>query len=209
MIRVIDHANRLRYRETLDRQFRFRHEIFVRERGWTDFDKDGEYEVDQYDNEKTVYHVALDDNEKVIGCFRLYPTLDPHMTSEVFPQLVDGQLLQRSDVLEMTRISVARDRRHGNTYYELLTGLQEYGLQQGLSGVIAIIRLFRMPVVQNAGFSVHPLGMPQEIDGETLIAVKFDIDEPSLDRIRRTAQVNGSVLEDPDRMPARVFKKAS
>ncbi len=117
MIRVIDHANRLRYREnSLDRQFRFRHEIFVRERGWTDFDKDGEYEVDQYDNEKTVYHVALDDNEKVIGWNRpSYPTLDPHMTSEVLPQ---SRRWAASPAPRMrwrcTPTPVARDRRHGN-----------------------------------------------------------------------------------------------
>jgi acyl-homoserine lactone synthase len=196
MIRVIDHANRLRYRDTLDRQFRFRHEIFVRERGWTDFDQDGKYEVDQYDNEKTIYHVALDDSENVIGCFRLYPTLAPHMISEIFPHLLDGPMIERPDVMEITRISVARDKRHGNTYYELLTGLQEYGLQQGLSAVTAVIRLFRMPVVQTAGFKVHPLGLPQEIDGETLVAVQFDIDEESLERIRRTANVNGPVLEE-------------
>jgi acyl-homoserine lactone synthase len=198
MIRVIDGASSLRYRETLERQFRFRHEIFVRERGWTDFDQDGKYEVDQYDNEKTIYHVALDDNENVTGCFRLYPTTSPHMISEIFPYLVEGAVPERSDIFEMTRISVARDKRHGNTYYELLAGLQEYGLAQGLSAVTAIIRLFRMPVVQMAGFTVHPLGLPKEVDGETLVAVKFDIDEESLERIRVTAKVTGSIFEgDP------------
>ena len=60
MIRVIDQANQLRYRDTLERQFRFRHDIFVKERGWTAFDQDGRYEVDQYDNENTIYVVALD-----------------------------------------------------------------------------------------------------------------------------------------------------
>ncbi|MBB5049281.1 acyl-homoserine lactone synthase [Rhodopseudomonas rhenobacensis] len=194
MIRVIDQANQLRYRETLERQFRFRHEIFVKERGWTAFEQDGRYEVDQYDNEKTIYVVALDD-ERVVGCFRLYPTQAPHMISEVFSYLVDGPVPQRSDLLEMTRISVSRDKRGGGTYYELLTGLQEYGLQQGLSAVTAVIRSFRMSVVQDAGFRVHPLGLPREVEGETLIAVMFEIGEDSLERIRRTAGITGPVLE--------------
>ncbi|HEY0329054.1 MAG TPA: acyl-homoserine-lactone synthase [Rhodopseudomonas sp.] len=195
MIRVIDQANQLRYRETLERQFCFRHEIFVKERGWTAFEQDGRYEVDQYDNENTIYVVALDDDERVIGCFRLYPTQAPHMLSEVFSYLVDGPVPQRSDVLEMTRISVSRDKRGGRTYYELLTGLQEYGLQQGLSAVSAVIRSFRMSVVQDAGFRVHPLGLPREVNGETLIAVTFEIGEDSLERIRHTAGVTGPVLE--------------
>ena len=204
MIRVIDQASRLRYRETLDLHFRFCHEIFVRERGWTDFEKDGQYEVDQYDNEKTIYHVALDDKENVTGCFRLYPTTSPHMISEVFPHLVDGAILERPDVFEISRISIARNKRHGNTYYQLLAGLQEYGLQEGLSAVTAVIMLHRMPVVQAAGFTVHPLGLPKEVGGEMVLAVRFDIDEESLSRVRRTAQVTGSVLESnqPGRRPS-------
>ena len=205
MIRVIDQANQLRYRDTLEGQFRFRHDIFVKERGWTAFDQDGRYEVDQYDNEKTVYVVALDD-ERVVGCFRLYPTDAPHMLSEVFPYLVEGPVPQRSDFMEMTRISVSRDRRHSGTYYQLLAGLQEYGLQHGLTAVTAVIRLFRMPVVQNAGFKVHPLGLPRDVDGETLVAVMFEIDEESLVRIRRTAGVTGPVLE-PTIQPAHSLRR--
>ncbi|ABD86273.1 acyl-homoserine-lactone synthase [Rhodopseudomonas palustris] len=205
MIRVIDQANQLRYREILERQFRFRHEIFVKERGWTDFEKDGRYEVDQYDNEKTVYVVALDD-ERVIGCFRLYPTQAPHMLSEVFSYLVDGAVPQRSDMLEMTRMSVSRDRRGGSTYYELLAGLQEYGLQQGLCAVTAVIRSFRMPVVQDAGFRVHPLGLPREVNGETLMAVMFEIGEDSLERVRRTAGIGVPVLE-PIPQPAGALQR--
>ncbi len=93
-----------------------------------------------------------------------------------------------------------------------MTGLQEYGSATGgllggdreLSGCSAC-RSFRTPASM-----VHPLGLLQEIDGgETLVAVKFDIDEPSLERIRRTAQVNGPLLEDPDRVAARVLQESA
>ncbi|MBI3699105.1 MAG: GNAT family N-acetyltransferase [Afipia sp.] len=195
MIRVIDHANGLRYRETLDRYFRFRHEIFVRERAWTDFEMDGQYEVDQYDNEKTIYHVALDDKENVTGCFRLYPTTSPHMISEAFPHLVEGAILERPDVFEISRISIAPKRRHGKPYYELLTGLQEYGLQEGLSAVTAVILLHKMPIIQSAGFTVYPLGLPKKVGGKMVIAIRFDIDEETLSRVRCVAKTSDSVLE--------------
>ena len=45
--------------------------------------KDG-IERDAYDNPATIYLLALDDG-RVVGGQRLYPTLLPHMMSEVFP----------------------------------------------------------------------------------------------------------------------------
>ncbi len=195
MIRVIDRSNREQFADTLEEQFRFRHAIFVQERGWTAFEQDGRYEVDQYDNEKTIYFVALDDDARVTGCFRLYPSTSPYMLSEHFPHLIDGSPPSQPDIFEMTRISVARDRRGSGTYQRLLAGLQEYCLEEGITGAAALIRLHRMPAVQMAGFDVRPLGLPQMVDGEQLIAVMFDINQKSLERARDAGKITGPVLE--------------
>src|SRR5437588_12369221 len=103
MIRLIDRTNFHFFPRTMDQLFRVRHSVFVKEKGWIEFDQDGIYEKDQYDNGEAIYAVALDDYDNAIGCFRLYPTVLPHMLSEQFPHLVDGEVLRRTDVLELTR----------------------------------------------------------------------------------------------------------
>lgn len=195
MIRVIDQANKLRYRETFDRLARFRHDIFVKECGWKDFDVDGEREADDYDDENAVYAVSLAGDDRVVGCFRLYPTTEPHMLADAFAYLVEGQVPQQSDVIELTRLAVARDKRDGRAYQEIFAGLQEYGLQEGYIGATAVIRSHRMPVVQGVGITVHPLGLPRDVEGEKLIAVLYEINEASLARVRSVGGIEGSVLE--------------
>jgi acyl-homoserine lactone synthase len=194
MIRVIDRSNRDRFRRTLDQQFRMRRDVFVAERGWKDFDR-GAYEMDQYDTEDAVYLVSLDARDAVIGGMRLYPTLKPHLMSETFAHMVDGPIPQRCDIMELTRFALAADARNSRTYCELFLGLLEYGLGEGLSGTMALMRTLRIPVIQNLGMTVRPLGLPQDIDGEPQTAVLIEMSEDSLARVRRSAGRSESVLE--------------
>lgn len=195
MIRIIDQASRLRYRETLDKHFRLRHDIFVKELGWKDFDVDGEREQDPYDDGNAVYCVSLAANDRVVGCLRLYPSTEPHMLSEVFDYLVEGPVPEQSDVVEMTRLAIARDKRLGPTYYEMFAGLQEYCLEEGFVGATAVIKANRVPVVQSAGMIVHPLGLPRDVEGDKLIAVMYEINEGSLADLRKNGGLTGPVLE--------------
>lgn len=93
MIEIIHSGNASQFEDLLDKQFRLRHEIFVGERGWSNFNVDGVHEKDQYDDDAAIYLVAADGAGSVAGGFRLYPTVLPHMLSEHFPQLIDGALI--------------------------------------------------------------------------------------------------------------------
>jgi hypothetical protein len=125
MIRVIDKANVRLFARTMDQLFRVRHSVFVEEKGWREFERDGLFEKDQFDTEDATYVVALDEHCDAIGCFRLYPTVLPHMISEVFPNLVEGEVLRRSDVLELTRFHLSKPKRRAREYLELLTAIPE------------------------------------------------------------------------------------
>jgi acyl-homoserine lactone synthase len=195
MIRVIDKASFHLFARTMDQLFRIRHSVFVEEKGWRQFDRDGIFEKDQFDTEDAVYVVALDEHGDAIGCFRLYPTVLPHMISEVFPNLVEGEVLRRSDVLELTRFHLSRPKRHAREYLELLTAIPEIGLELGLSGFTAIVRTLRIPVMQTAGLSITPTGLPVDVDGESHVSVLFEVSESSLARINRTRGSTRSVFE--------------
>lgn len=198
MIRLIDKSNRTQYPYLLDRFFRFRHDIFVRERGWTEFDRASLYETDQYDNQHAVYLIAVDDAEEVIGCCRLSPSTSPTLTQDHFSFLVEGAVPQRSDILDLTRFAVKKGSRGSRTYPELLAGVVEYCLEQGAIGATSVIRTFRMPLLQAAGMSLRPLGLPQTHQEENLVAVMFEASEEIASRAYTQAHLRGPVLHrDP------------
>jgi acyl-homoserine lactone synthase len=196
MIRVIDRTNCHQYIRTLDQHFRLRHEIFVKERGWKDFERNGIYEKDQYDNDNATYLISIDDQENVVGSFRLYPTVLPHMLSEQFSALIEGAVLQRIDILEMTRLAICRNQRGTHTYFELFLALQEYCLEQGVSGATNLVRTHRIPVVQKAGMNITPLGLSREIGGEMCTPALLEISEEILKRMRKVAGITETVMED-------------
>lgn len=197
MFQVLDQTNKHRFPEVMHNQFRLRHEVFVQEKGWKEFET-GDYETDNYDNDSAVYFAALEGVDTVVAGFRLYPTSLPHMISEEFPHLVEGAVIHRPDVMEWTRFAISRERRRGTTYSELLAAMQEYGLREGLSGVTAVIRAHRIRAMQAAGCSVLPLGLPQDIGGESCVALFFEVSEKVLDQIRYAGKLSGPVLKFDD-----------
>src|SRR5690242_3396659 len=82
-IHVIARENQHIYKYQLEEYFRLRHEVFVEERGWRDLHRPDGREIDVYDNGDAVYLLAID-QDRVVGGQRLYPTVLPHMLSEVF-----------------------------------------------------------------------------------------------------------------------------
>jgi len=196
MIRVVHQGNRSHFNELMDRQFRLRHEVFVKERGWTGLEVDGAYEKDQYDNESATYLIAADDRGAVAGGFRLYPTTLPHMLTEQFPTLVEGSIPRRTDMLELTRFAMRKTERRSRHYFELLVAIQEYGLAEGLAGYTSVISPLRLPILQGFGFEIEPLGLPQSIDGDAAMAVFFTVSEAGLARVRKAANIDLSVLDE-------------
>jgi len=195
MIRVVDNTNFHLFPRTIDQLFRVRHSVFVEEKGWKQFERDGIYEKDQYDTDDATYVVALDNLDNVIGCFRLYPTVMPHMLSEQFPHLVQGKVIRRTDILELTRFHLCKTNRQSSPYLELLTAVPEIGLELRLSGFTALVRTLRIPVMLAAGLLITPTGLPVLIDGESHMSVLFEVSEKCLARINKTRGSTLSVFE--------------
>ncbi|MBI3699101.1 MAG: GNAT family N-acetyltransferase [Afipia sp.] len=172
-----------------------RHQIFVEELGWKQFEVDGVYEKDRYDNEHAIHIVSINSQERVIGYCRLYPTTLPHMLSEVFPMYVEGPVPQRSDIFELTRGGVARDCRGGSTHAEVFAGAHEYCEMQGASAITSFVRAFRLPYFQAEGMKITPLGIPADCNGELLAAVSLEVSESVIQEMWRRAGFPGSVLE--------------
>jgi acyl-homoserine lactone synthase len=184
MIHVISAANRHLYEDILERHFRIRHDIFVDERRWETLRKPDKREIDSYDNEDTIYLLALE-GRRVVGGHRLYPTAKPTMMSEIFPHLADVRgFPSHPSIWEWSRYFVVRDRRDGNLNLQLMAAVQEFCLAEGIMQISAIMETWWLPRFQEAGFVVAPLGLPALVEDAWTMAALIDISQDTLRTIR-------------------------
>jgi acyl-homoserine lactone synthase len=192
-IHVITRDNRQLYADHLQACFRLRHDIFVGERGWDDLRRPDGRDLDGFDNDHTIYLLAID-GDRVVGGQRLYPTLLPHMISDVFPHLASRGVPRAPTILEWTRYFVVKERRMGRTDCRLLAALQEFCLAEGITDVTAVVEMWWLPRWHQSGFRVKPLGLPAMVQGQPCIAASVGISEESLDSVRRLGGLKGSCL---------------
>src|SRR5690606_9106503 len=105
-----------------------------------DLDREDGLEIDQFDHEEAVHHLAIRDGE-LAGYQRMLPTTRPHLLTEVLTDLYEGQPPSGPNVWELTRYVVAagyRDGRRGvsSVGSELIAGFVEWALPRGIDQVI-------------------------------------------------------------------------
>jgi acyl-homoserine lactone synthase len=180
MIHIISAANRHLYEDILEEHFRIRHDIFVEERRWETLRKPDKREVDSFDNEDTIYLLALE-GRRVIGGHRLYPTTKPSMMSEIFPHLADVRGYPSDPLIwEWSRYFIVRDRRDGNLNLQLMAAVQEFCLAEGIEKISAIMETWWLPRFQEAGFVVAPLGLPALVENAWTMAALIDVSRDTL-----------------------------
>lgn len=180
MIHVISAANHHLYEDVLEEHFRIRHDIFVEERQWETLRKPDKREVDSFDNEDTIYLLALE-GRRVIGGHRLYPTTKPSMMSEIFPHLAEVRGCPSDPLVwEWSRYFIVRNRRDGNLNLRLMAAVQEFCLAEGIAKISAIMETWWLPRFQEAGFVVTPLGLPALVENAWTMAALIDVSRDTL-----------------------------
>lgn len=180
MIHIISAANHHLYEDVLEAHFRIRHDIFVEERRWETLRKPDKREVDRFDNEDTIYLLALE-GRRVIGGHRLYPTTKPSMMSEIFPHLAEVRGCPSDPLIwEWSRYFIVRNRRDGNLNLRLMAAVQEFCLAEGIAKISAIMETWWLPRFQEAGFVVAPLGLPALVENAWTMAALIDVSRDTL-----------------------------
>ena len=180
MIHVISAANHHLYEDVLEEHFRIRHDIFVEERQWETLRKPDKREVDSFDNEDTIYLLALE-GRRVVGGHRLYPTTKPSMMSEIFPHLAEVRGYPSDPLVwEWSRYFIVRNRRDGNLNLRLMAAVQEFCLAEGIAKISAIMETWWLPRFQEAGFVVTPLGLPALVENAWTMAALIDVSRETL-----------------------------
>lgn len=196
-LHVIGDENRHLYQDVLEDYWRTRHDIYVGERRWLDLAKPDCREIDQFDTSATIYLMALEDR-RVVGSHRLVPTTEPTLMSELFPFLSLKGIIRRSDVYELSRVFVVKDRRgekaHPRIESIVMAGTMEYGLLRGLSQFTIVMETWWLPRFQQMGWNPRPMGLPVDINGMSCTAVTVDVTEEAWRETCEGRSVDGSVL---------------
>ncbi len=186
---------------------RLRHKVFVEEMGWESLRKPDGLEVDQFDHEDAIHHVAMRDG-CVVGYQRMLPTTQPHLLTDVMPEICQVENPVGPDIYELTRYCVApgcRDGRRGMSTVgsELIAGLVEWGLATGNRK--AIIEFEPMWVLRalQLQFLAQPLGYQHQIGNQQIVATLLTFNERTLNTIRTARGSHEPVTHWPSAQAAR------
>jgi acyl homoserine lactone synthase len=159
---------------------RLRKHFFVDSLGW-DIPHDDEFEMDQYDNPKASYSLAMKDGE-VVGGVRVMPTTAKWGThSYMLRDAFHGKLIDiPSDVLseeilsptvwEGTRIVVSdkltTHRVRAQCLSTIMDGMIDLVASQGGERIMALCPLAMMRALRKRGYDVGTVGNPHQNVGD-------------------------------------------
>jgi N-acyl-L-homoserine lactone synthetase len=163
----------------LKNMFASRKRVFVDLLKWNVPVLDGQFEIDQFDDEHAVYLIVADDDGRHLASARLLPSVRPHILGDLFPTLADHAVPIGIDTWEITRFCLdraltARERRDARD--ALVVGLVEHALSAGIARYTAIAGIGWVQQILAFGWECWPLGVARELDGETLAALEIHID---------------------------------
>jgi N-acyl-L-homoserine lactone synthetase len=199
MVDVVTANNRHKFQEVVDAMHHDRKRIFVDSLKWNVPVVDGKFEVDQFDNADAVYLLALDETKKVhLGSVRLLPTTKPHLMDTVFPMLCDNGVPRGEDIWEITRFCTAPHLRGRQTWMAqsyLAVAMVEFGLLYGINRYTCLAETSFLSTVMAIGWECEPLGLPKEVNGETVGALLIKITPATLQLFRTKMGWRYPVLE--------------
>lgn len=204
MIDFVTAAERTRFAEPLRGMHFDRKRVFVDKLGWEVPVLDGAYEIDEFDNERAVYLLALDaDKRRHLGSIRLLPTTGPHLLSEVFADLCDGAPPRGPDIWEITRYCTSPDVEDPRPIRgQLMMSVVEFALLHGISRYTAVTHMGFMSQVLAIGWECEPLGLPRQIGSQTLGALSIRISPATLAALRAKSVRHAREIDAMSARPA-------
>ena len=198
MVNVVTSYNRLNFREPLNAMHRDRKKIFVDGLKWNIPVVDGEYEIDQFDNDDAIYLVAMDaKRERHLGSVRLLPSTGPHLLGDVFPELCANGVPRADDIWEITRLCTApyKDVDPKLVRRRIATALCEFGLLYGIRQYTCVSHIQWLSHMLAIGWECEMLGEPRAVNNEVIGAMAINITPATLQLFRQKMGSRTPVLQ--------------
>lgn len=199
MIFTIRDASRVAEQATLQSMFSDRKTLFVDLFGWDIPVVEDRFEIDQFDDDDTVYLIAVDDAGSHDASLRLLRTDRPHMLDTLFPHLCPLGVPVGPSIWESTRLCLPQ--RHGavrrrELRNQLISAMVDFALLNGIDCYTGVLpEAFRNEVV-TMGWRAELLGPAIRIPGGPIGAFAAHISSETPERLRWTG-VYAPVLENP------------
>lgn len=188
MIYIVSEENRRRFHHLLNEMHRQRKQVFIDKLKWH-LEESAGLEIDNYDSHDAIYLIeAGTPTSEVTVSARMLPTTRPHLLSEQFADLCDGQLPAGPRVWEATRfcpapcVPVGAPRR--DMLGRMIAGIMETALLFGIDQVTYVADAALAPMALKVGWDVRALGSPRGKGRERIQAFVASIDGAGLKRVR-------------------------
>lgn len=186
---------------------RLRYRVFKERLNW-DVTVSGDMEIDEYDAWQPVYLLHCSRTGEVDGCVRLLPTTGPTMIRNTFPALLGPEPAPETPrIWEASRLAFdisfdSASMRAGASppTFEVMAALQEFGLDQGLSDIVAVIDARLERILRRVGVGWRRMSDPQWIGNSLAVAGYAEISHEILNRVRAIGGLNAPVLAEPLRL---------
>jgi N-acyl-L-homoserine lactone synthetase len=178
MVLVVEGVEQPLLDTALRSMFAARKRVFVDLLKWDVPVLEGQYELDQFDNEHAVYLILRDEAGQHLASARLLPTDRPHLLDTLFPGLCDGTPPRGADVLEITRFCLDRSlgaagRLHARNC--LVSAIADYAIERGVTAYTGVAEMGWLQQILAFGWACRPLGLPKPVDGRLVGALRIDI----------------------------------
>jgi acyl homoserine lactone synthase len=186
---------------------RLRARVFQDRLGWDVEVRDG-MERDHFDDLNPAHVVSMDEDGDVVGCMRLLQTTGPHMLSDVFFDLLDGEPpLRSAQVWEATRFCVdtrkltSGQTRNSISYVtsEVMIGAFEYAQAAGVLDAVAVIDPVMNRIMKRSGNAPYDyLGSAKPMGKVTAMAALMDCSDTRIASIREFSGIEHDVMATDD-----------
>ncbi len=183
--------------EWAERVWRFRHKHFVERLGWEAIRKPSGLEIDDFDTEHAI-HLVLTSGSSVVGYSRLLPTDKPHLLSDVYPEVADGNEYPKGPTIyEWTRCIAEPDVSVEGVLAAnvLLTGVLEYCLVTGIDALIVETHPKLVNLLVGTGWDVVPFAKPSTLSGGLVVPICARPLVSALEVSHEQQGIRGSVLD--------------
>jgi N-acyl-L-homoserine lactone synthetase len=197
-VRIVNRDNSDTFGAQRMEMFAARKQVFIDGLKWDLATTDGLYEIDEYDHADTVYLIVADAvSGSHLGSVRLLPTDGPHLLGDKFASLCEDGVPRAADVHEITRLvtrpGLPRDEAK-QVRQMLAVAVFEYAMAHDIRHFTMMTHMVFLSAVIGMGWNCEPLGLPQEMDGVEVGALRIDVDAESLARLRAHTNVVDPIL---------------
>ncbi|WP_036262589.1 acyl-homoserine-lactone synthase [Methylocapsa aurea] len=163
MLSIVHGYERPSRPELFDAMFRHRKTVFIDQKKWDLKAVDGEFEIDEFDRDDTVYLCSLLPDGSLAGSIRFLNTTTDHMAGSVFQPMFPGLTVRSPTIWEATRFAVPEDKRLqpngvSRAACEIIVGMCLFGLEYGVTQMTAIYEAGLERVFKKCGLTHYVLG---------------------------------------------------